>query len=352
MKVKSFSLFFYMFLFTGIYAQQLPKDQMWVNALDYGASGSKSETIVTTTSGSNQITVADPSDFRVGQGVMISKCDPHYLNKQLRGLSGMYQLEKTPFDDVVELRGFDGSGGDWLIFVLDIRSDNPYTFRWSDDLARSWHANVPITWDWQKLSGGMEIRFKKHDMTPGLVINFTARTQLRTTIEKIEGNRIWVKDAPTKSLNDAVMQHNDLDALKLALKTAQETNSNLAIPNGYYRIDGGLVVENTNIVIEGGNAENTILDISNGEGAVFGLRMGHDVTIRNFTILGHTGQADIPGTMTNIIGETGVPKGEIRFWCSSLKSCQAVVVRNTERVLVEKLRAVCLKSRPATAWRW
>ena len=138
MKIKSFFLFFSLFLFTGIYAQQLPKDQMWVNARDYGASGSQSETVVTTTAGSNQITVTDPADFRVGQGVMISKCDPHYSNKQLRGLRGMYRVEETPFEDVIELRGFDGSGGDWLVFVIDIRSDNPYTFRWSDDLARSW----------------------------------------------------------------------------------------------------------------------------------------------------------------------------------------------------------------------
>ena len=144
---------------------------------------------------------------------MISKCDPHYSNKQLRGLRGMSRLEETPFEDVIELRGSDGSGGDWLIFVIDIRSDNPYTFRWSNDLARSWNVNVPVTWEWQKLSGGMEIRFKKRDMTPGLVINFTARVSIKNHNRENRRKPYLAKDAPTKSVNDAVMQHNDLKCI-------------------------------------------------------------------------------------------------------------------------------------------
>ena len=101
MKIKSFFLFFCLFLFAGIDAQQLKEDPMWINVRDYGASGSQAETIVATTAGSNQITVADPSDFKAGQDVMISKCDPHYSNKQLRGLRGMYRLEETSIEDVI-----------------------------------------------------------------------------------------------------------------------------------------------------------------------------------------------------------------------------------------------------------
>ncbi|MFA6471667.1 MAG: hypothetical protein WCU00_06460, partial [Candidatus Latescibacterota bacterium] len=244
-------------------SQALEQQSQWINAMDFGASGSELETTATTVAGSTEIVVKNPEYFKVGQGVMISKCDPHYIRKELRGLTGMYNLVKIPFDDVVELRGFDGSGGDWLVFILDIRSDKPYTFRWSDDLALSWKGqDVPITWDWQKLSGGMEIRFKKHDMEPGLVINFSARTQLRTTIEKIEGNRVWLKDAPSRSVSNAVMQHNDTEAFRAALKIARETKKNLFIPTGYYRIDGSLTVENTDITIEGENAEHTIFDIS------------------------------------------------------------------------------------------
>jgi hypothetical protein len=308
------------------------QQSQWINVMDFGVSGSQLETTAATIAGSKKIVVNNPEGFKVGQGVMISKCDPHYIRKELRGLTGMYERVKIPFDEVVELRGFDGSGGDWLIFILDIRSDNPYTFRWSDDLALSWKGtDVPITWDWQKLSGGMEIKFKKRDMEPGMVINFTARTQLRTTIEKIEGNNVWLKDAPSRSVNGAIMRHNDTDALRAALKSAQEANKNLFIPKGYYRIDEGLTIENTNITIEGENPEHTIFDISDGVGAVFRLRMGRDITIRNLTLIGHTGLEEKAGTMSNI--------KNFPFWCSALKSCQAVAIENTERVLIENVHA-------------
>jgi len=47
----------------------------WLNARDYGASGSKFQTVAHSTAGSNQITVADPGDFQAGQGVMVSRCN-------------------------------------------------------------------------------------------------------------------------------------------------------------------------------------------------------------------------------------------------------------------------------------
>jgi hypothetical protein len=132
-------------------------------------------------------------------------------------------------------------------------------------------------------------------------------------------------------VSNAVMQHNDTEAFRAALKIARETKKNLFIPTGYYRIDGGLTVENTDITIEGENAEHTIFDISDGVGAVFQLRMGREVTIRNLTMLGHTGLEEKAGTMTNVKNTT--------LWCSALKSCQAIVVQNAERVLVENVHA-------------
>ena len=46
-------------------------------------------------------------------------------------------------------------------------------------------------------------------------------------------------------------------------------------------------------------------------------------------MLGHTGLKERAGTMSNV--------KKFPFWCSALKSCQAVVVQNTERVLVENV---------------
>ena len=105
------------------------------------------------------------------------------------------------------------------------------------------------------------------------------------------------------------MRHNDLDALRRLLKPHRRQKEIYSYPADITVLTRS--VENTNITIEGENAEHTILDISDGEGPVFRLRMGRDVTIRNLTMLGHTGQADMPGTMTNVM-RNSVPR-EISF---------------------------------------
>jgi hypothetical protein len=56
--------------------------------------------------------------------------------------------------NAAQLRGYDGTAGSWLAFVLDVDGFDPMTFRWSDDLAQTWKAaEVPVTYDWQPLGG-------------------------------------------------------------------------------------------------------------------------------------------------------------------------------------------------------
>ena len=303
----------------------------WVNVKEYAASGSKFETTASTTAGSKQIVVKDVGDFGVGQGVMVSKCHPHYTKAYLRG-PGSFYSKPVPLDGVAELRGFDGSGGDWLVFVLDTDGDKPLSFRWSDDLALTWKGKgVPITWDWQKLSGGLEIKFLKRDLQLGHGVTFSARTQLVTAVEKIDGKTLWLRDAPTKSVTNALVQHCEAEALQAAINRAISERKHVYFPNGHYRLEHGLVVRNAAIRIEGASGVHTLLDISNGEGAVFGLYSGREVTIRNFRMVGHTGYDDKAGTMRNA---TNNP-----FWCCALKPCQAVTIHNTERVLCENVHA-------------
>ena len=85
----------------------------WLNARDFGASGSKFETTAATTDGSKQITVANVGDFQVGQGVMVSKCNIRYTPTQLWGTGEPYRNSK-PLENSVEVRGYDGSAGSWV----------------------------------------------------------------------------------------------------------------------------------------------------------------------------------------------------------------------------------------------
>ena len=76
----------------------------WLNARDFGASGSQFQTQATTVAGSNQVTVADPGDFKVGQGVMVSRCNIHSTYASLWGPRKQYS-SSAPLKDLVEMRG-------------------------------------------------------------------------------------------------------------------------------------------------------------------------------------------------------------------------------------------------------
>ncbi len=108
----------------------------WLNVRDYGASGSIFETTAAATAGSQQITVANVGDFQVGQGVMVSKCHPHFERCILKPPENPYGT--NPLGDAAELRGYDGSGGSWLVFLVEVNGADPLTFRWSDDMAQTW----------------------------------------------------------------------------------------------------------------------------------------------------------------------------------------------------------------------
>jgi hypothetical protein len=94
------------------------------------------------------------------------------------------------------------------VFLVEINSAEPLTFRWSDDMARTWkETKVPVTFDWQPLSNGVEIKLKKRDWQPGHIITFQARDPLATRIEKIEGNVLTLAHAATRMVKDAVVRH-------------------------------------------------------------------------------------------------------------------------------------------------
>jgi hypothetical protein len=311
-------------------APQLVGPTGWVNVRDLGASGSEFETTATTAAGSSQITVAEVGDFQVGQQVTVSRCNIRYLRPRLYGPGEPYSTSRA-LDDALEMRGYDGSGGSWLTYVIEVDGAEPLTFRWKSDLAKPWAGTkVPVTFDWQALSGGTEVRFKRQEWKPGQMVTFSARDQLVSTIVAIEGKVITLEHPANRAATDAVVRHTDRDAIQKAIDLALRSRANVFFPSGRYRIPGGLRVANaTAICLEGASAGTTILDISDGEGSCFGLQRGTEVTIRNFTMVGHTGLAEAPLSFTNCNG--------YGYWPNSLKGCNAVGMSGTERVLIENV---------------
>ena len=300
----------------------------WLNARDFGASGSEYSTTAATTTGANVITVTDIGDFEVGQGVMLSECNPRLANSSLWGPRHVVAMGQ-PLKDKAEIRGYDGTQGDWLVLLLDV-PEGTTSFRWSEDLARTWQPTVPITGDWQPLRDGLEVRFNKHDWGKGYTVALSARGQLVTVIEKVEGKVVTLRDAPTRTVGAAVLRHCDDSALQAAVDQALKEKRNLHVPVGRYRLSRGLYVRNaTSLTMEGANAVDTVLDISEGEGACVTLAGGTEVTLRNFTMVGHSGfeARDQCGYLRTL--------GSSYFWGFGAKGCNAVTISSTEQVLIE-----------------
>ena len=312
------------------FAEQRPG---WLNVQELGASGSTAEAVAATVAGSRQITVRDAADFRAGQEVSVSRCHPHFTFCHLRPPENPFS--NNPLGDAAEIRGYDGQGGSWLVFILEIETADPPAFRWTDDMSRTWKGTkVPVTFEWQPLSYGVEIKLRKRPWQPGEIINFAARDQLFTRIEKIEGRTFTLRDPATRTVQDAVVRHGDTEALQAAITRALSEKRHLYFPPGHYRLTQPLVVSQPEgMVLEGASGATTVLDISEGRGACLSLAGGTEVTVRNFRLLGHTGLGEGPGwrSFRTAAGRACWPMG--------MKPCQAIHVRNTERVLIENCHA-------------
>ncbi|MDD4016402.1 MAG: right-handed parallel beta-helix repeat-containing protein [Kiritimatiellae bacterium] len=326
----------FLFLGTALASAGIAEDGLtrgWLNAAECGASGSKYVTTASTTTGSRQITVADAGDFQVGQGVMVSKANIRYLPTHLWGTGERYRNSK-PVTNSVEVRGYDGTQGSWVVYVLDIAPSNKPAFRWTGDLGRTWQPEQPVTHGWQPLEGGVEGRLNPRDWESGYVIAIGARDQLISRIEKIEGNVLTLRDPANRTVSDAVVRHNDTFALQAAVDRALKEKRNLFVPIGHYRLARGLRVGNpAAITIEGASAVDTVLDISEGEGSCIHLSEGVEATVRNFRMIGFMAfdERDKAGEMRT--------RGSTAIWGFALKHCNAVTISNTERVLVENCHA-------------
>ena len=104
----------------------------WLDVRDRGASGSQFETAAVTAAGSKQITVANRGDFQLGQGVMLSRCNPRLTTQTLWGPTGVVAWGQK-LCGKAEIRGYDGSQGDWLVLILDVAKGSK-SFRWTEDL--------------------------------------------------------------------------------------------------------------------------------------------------------------------------------------------------------------------------
>jgi hypothetical protein len=314
-----------------------PERPGWLNARNHGVSGSSFETTAATTAGSKEIVVKTPGDFRPGQEVLLSKCNPTVVQAVVWGPKTAYAaVTSKPVNELLEFRGYEQWDTDWEPCFLDIERTTPPCFRWSNDIARTWQPKVPITGDWQPLTRGLEVRFKDtaFDWAGGYTVTFSIRSQLLTVIQAIDGNRVTLRDAPKRAVADAALRHVDSWALQAVVDRALKEKCHVYLPAGRYRLTRGIVVQNPEgLIIEGVNGVQTVLDFREGAGACISLRGGTEATLRNLAMVGHSGFAERDQCGYLPMWGTGF------FWGMSIKQCYATDIYGTERVLVENCHA-------------
>ena len=302
-----------------------------LNVRAFGASGSSFETTADASAGAKTIVVREVGDFAVGQQVALSKCNPHIAD----GLLWEPEQRQANMAGTVEARGYDGSLGHWTVYILDFAGTTPPTFRWTDDLGLTWkQTKVPVTGDWQALSGGVEVKLGTRDWSKPCLVTFSGRDQLISTIMAVAGTTLSLADAAAVSARGCVLQHTDSAPLQAAFDRAVAEGRNLFIPSGCYRLTTGLELRGAaGITVEGESEERTILDISNGSGACISVVGGTAVTLRNLRFRGFSGFAE-----RKQMGAMGLP-GYPQMWGFYVKHCNAVGVRSPERLLVENCHA-------------
>ncbi|MCK9414580.1 MAG: right-handed parallel beta-helix repeat-containing protein [Prolixibacteraceae bacterium] len=323
--------------YQGVQVDPIVHKSTAINVLDFGASGSEYETTAETATGSCAIVLKEVGDFQVGQQVTVSRCNPTVTALSIReqiGLTGRWS-QKNVLNAEVEVRGFDGSNGSWVVYMLDFAGTSPATFRWSDDMGLSWKGTqVQVTGEWQKLSGGVEVKLGNRDWTKPCGVSFSCRDQMESTIQKIEGNTVTLADPSPVGTKGCIIRHTDSGPLQAAFDAAVAEGRNIFIPSGRYRLTRGIILKNADgITVEGENEEHSIFDIHNGTGACLTIQGGTSVTLRNIRFIGFSSFAD-----------SWVMNGHTRpgfgpFFGFYIKHCSAVWISSPKRLLVENCHA-------------
>jgi len=321
----------------------------FLNARDYGASGSEYKAIANATAGSKVFILNNVGDFKVGDEVYLPDSNVNLLAKHIFDRKDMSPRNRRPWrfvrkieDDKVEIRGYDGSQGDWVTYFFDIYPEAPDTFRWSKNYGRTWQEDVPLkTGEWTPLGDGIEVKINDFEERAwGATATFVYTSRLFATIEKIEGNAVTLTEAANKTCVTEML-HSDSAAIQRAIDAAIAEKKNVFLPNGRYRLTKTLQIINpTDFTFEGESSVNTVLDNSLGalgiesqEGSCFHTSRGDAVTLRNLTMVGGLGYKD------RDMGANLFCRGGTSVFGFYFHKSNATCFESTKRILVENCHA-------------
>ena len=319
----------------------------YINARDFGASGSEFVTAAHSVAGAFDYELESIGDFKVGDEVLIKGCNPHieaavlFERKDMRVLNRRPWTHSQPLGDRVELVGYDGTQGDWVVYFIDMWPESQDTFRYSKNYGVDWQDEIPYSDGWITLDGSVQIKindFKEREW--GCTAAFVCSSRAVATVEAVNGNTVTLSVAATVSGAGEIM-HSDSGAIQKAIDAALAEKKSVFLPNGKYRLTKTLIVKDPDgFVFEGENAEQTVIDDSLGmlgierlDGSCFCFDGGSDATLRSLSMVGCYGFAE------RAQGANLFCKGGTSVYGFYFRKSNATCVINTKRVLIENCHA-------------
>ena len=317
----------------------------FLNAANYGASGSIFETIAETTAGSNAVAVEDVGDFAVGQEVLLTRGYQRHVSEVIFDRKDTSPINRRPWKHGKPLEGrvelLGNADEEWVTYIIDFDPKTPDLLRWTKDYGRNWNENIRVTDEPIDLDGKVSVKvtdFAEREWGATAVIVSSSR--LVAKIEGIEGNKIYLSETANESVT-CTMRHSDSAAIQRAIDAAIAEGKGVFLPNGRYRLTSALDITGfESFSFEGESGFGTILDNSLGTvgieksaGSCFAVDGGKEFTLRNVFMIGGAGFAD-----RDQYGNLAVKGGSSVFGFYFNKS-NATYVRNTERVYIENCHA-------------
>lgn len=333
--------------------------QTWINAADCGASGSEQTASGSITAGCRKLVLNETADFKTGDWVCVDGCHLHYYGTVYNDKAPALAKNQKQLTDEIEIRGLT-EGLCHRAFVLHFENTNPVTFNWmaieakyqtldypESTILRKWvwqGEHQPISENWIPLLDGVEIRFRRTNWKPGELISFHAENRIFTRIVNMQGSTCELEHPANCSNGSALLKHHDQIPLQKAVDQALAERKVLLIPAGRFRLNQGLWLRNVpSFRMEGVDRINSILDVSEAHTAAIWIAGGHEITVRNLAMTGHTGFKELPSN-TVFYTATGYA-----FWPTAnqqmeVMGCAAVNAVSTESLLFEDLEVTRMSS--------
>lgn len=321
----------------------------WIDASDYGATGSTFTSEGTMHAGSDELELRDIGDFKPGQWITAQGCFYHTYGMLYNQAAPYLGKNQRKLDGEIEIDGLDNAD-DHLIFIIHFFADNLFSWMAVDARYQTKLKTIPVIrkdWIWQgekipvtdkgfDLLGGVRIRFRKTDWRRGESISFHVRNRLLAKISGVRGNTLELDRKANCTCMLSRVKHEDNAALQTALDAAIAEKKSLFIPTGHYRLTDGLWIRNASVRIEGAGRVHTLLDVSEANTACFWIAGGREVTICKLGMTGHTGFLDLASN-SSWTTATG-----FAFWPTAnqqmeVRGCAAINAVSTQHMLFEDL---------------